>query len=985
MLLSVNFISGANWDNVKNKQDVAFDGTQVKGNKLLEMYSPIEIVNTFGLGETLFEGYLTQHDDVCLINCKSTMKINLHKKGVLIDDITFRVLQKDGSFVEEEITNYQIRYSSDGEWKSYNLGKEIKAGIYVIELYAKKQPYQTIDWVIKTNGKWLEEWALWGEGDGLISYYKLDETSGTVIDSHGSSNGVNYGATPSVAGKINTAYNFSGEDDYINCSDNSNLRPANVSVSAWIYSPIDLTSDFAVSMPYDDEAVWDEPYVSYSIGIRDTKKIFGILNVDGVYTEIVDTSDAVADTWYHVVLTYNGTTATLYKNASSIGTPAESSGVITYGGTPSLSIGTRSVHMFGEYWKGRVDEIGIWNRSLNSTEVTELYNSGEGLPYEGEDFSVELNQPENDSTQTENVFFNVTLTPPDVNITNSTLKIWNSTDSLIYENTQTYTLQNTTMNENWTILEGNFSNQNYLWNVEGCYENQTTGVYINCTYADYNYSFTWVPFSINTENHTSPVIETSYQTFTLNISTAENYSIQNGRLVYNGTIHDYADKTDLGSGDYFLTKSIYIPSGVTGFSSENRSFYWNLTIVNEETGGSTNSVSSSYNQTVNELLFGLCGGVCDVPILNFTLYDEETGVEIDGAINNVTFQATFNLGGTYTQLLKNYSINNLSVNTNEFDFCTSEEDNIIYCDMDLFYSAEEYADKDYFLNNATLTNNTNEIALYLLNETNALEFFISVKRNLIPLPYVSVNVEKYFIGEGVYKTVEIDETGVDGDFTSYLDLDKKYKFKIYEDDLLISSQIKKAICESAPCRITLTVTEEEEDLMAGYYSAYADNVLYNLSYNGGTKMVIFDFIDTTGTANYFRLKIFEGFANQSDTLIYDKILYTSSGQITYNMSNYTSGGFTAKTYIARSPDEFIGFLNFNIEALAGALGIFGLFISLILILVIIFGFSVKPVTLIMGVPLALTLCKLMGIVSLSSTAIISIYILGGVAVVSLSR
>jgi len=30
---------------------------------------------------------------------------------------------------------------------------------------------------------------------------------------------------------------------------------------------------------------------------------------------------------------------------------------------------------------GLIDEVGIWSRALNSTEVSELYNSGSGLAY----------------------------------------------------------------------------------------------------------------------------------------------------------------------------------------------------------------------------------------------------------------------------------------------------------------------------------------------------------------------------------------------------------------------------------------------------------------------------------------------------------------------------------------------------------------------------------------------------------------------------
>ena len=33
------------------------------------------------------------------------------------------------------------------------------------------------------------------------------------------------------------------------------------------------------------------------------------------------------------------------------------------------------------YYNGILDEIGVWDRELTSTEVTELYNSGSGKQY----------------------------------------------------------------------------------------------------------------------------------------------------------------------------------------------------------------------------------------------------------------------------------------------------------------------------------------------------------------------------------------------------------------------------------------------------------------------------------------------------------------------------------------------------------------------------------------------------------------------------
>jgi len=67
--------------------------------------------------------------------------------------------------------------------------------------------------------------------DDLVFYYQLDETTGTVIDSVGTYNLTNYGATPNVAGKISTAYDFDGTNDYIG-SNTKSLNTNNLTLNA---------------------------------------------------------------------------------------------------------------------------------------------------------------------------------------------------------------------------------------------------------------------------------------------------------------------------------------------------------------------------------------------------------------------------------------------------------------------------------------------------------------------------------------------------------------------------------------------------------------------------------------------------------------------------------------------------------------------------------------------------------------------------------
>ena len=80
------------------------------------------------------------------------------------------------------------------------------------------------------------------------------------------------------------------------------------------------------------------------------------------------------DTWYQVAATYDGTTQRFYVNgnfdASAVRDLNTGSGNVKIGKQPDWS---------GAYFKGEIDEVGIWDKALTATEISALYNSGSGL------------------------------------------------------------------------------------------------------------------------------------------------------------------------------------------------------------------------------------------------------------------------------------------------------------------------------------------------------------------------------------------------------------------------------------------------------------------------------------------------------------------------------------------------------------------------------------------------------------------------------
>jgi len=687
------------------------------------------------------------------------------------------------------------------------------------------------------------------------------------------------------------------------------------------------------------------------------------------------TTTFTSGSWYSLGCSSDNGTLKLYINGDNVANASGAAG-------STLGVVNQFGHSGAKNFT--IDEFGFWNRTLNFSEVAELYNLGAGLEYgvtSGAPTPTMTNlisPTDGSSSSISEINFTANYTADAIyNLTNATYYVWNSTG--IFNDTYVIKI-NGTYNQT-TQQINDFISGDYEWNVKACYANAT---FSNCSWAASNYSLTWVALTVIATKYNTSALETSNQQFRINVSTSTGYDLQNARLVYNGTEYSSVTKTALGGGNYTLSKSISIPAGTSGFSVENRTFFWNVSLVNEATGLSNYQVSGNYNQTVNELLFGLCSVTLNVSLLNFTLYDEGNGSQINGASNATTFQGTFDIGATSGNLLKTYSINNLSTALTEFDFCTANYTSAIYADLNLFYTAVDYVEKNYFLNNATLTNVTNEINLYLLEETEALEFFIDVEQDLDPLINATINIDKYFVGEGVYKTVEIDETDTDGEFTAYLDLDKQYKFTISKDGEVLGTISKRATCDAAPCEITLSLTTSSDNPFDIFDTAFASNVIYNLSFNSATKIITFDFIDTTGLATYFRMIVYQSYTNQTAISIYDNTLYTSSGGMTFNLTGY-SGDFKAEIYISRSPESFLDFITIAISSIAGVLGTLGMFSALLFILTIIFGLSFKPSILVMSVPFALTTAKLAGFVSLSATSIAVLFVLAIIATLVMSK
>lgn len=213
----------------------------------------------------------------------------------------------------------------------------------------------------------------------LRYYYTFDDnkTSGTAsYDSTDTLNGtLTNGVTSGQTGKIGQSYDFNAGDSEYVVLDSSSIPDFkamdNFSVSVWFY-PDTVGENNQWFIGRDQES--NRQFV-FGLAMN---KLSGYINGGGAYT-FVSNSTFSASQWIHGVFTRQGSMMRIYLNGNLDGALNGYSTINT--SNQPTSIGRRAFSTSQKFFDGKLDEIAIFNKTLNATEVAELYNSGSGLDY----------------------------------------------------------------------------------------------------------------------------------------------------------------------------------------------------------------------------------------------------------------------------------------------------------------------------------------------------------------------------------------------------------------------------------------------------------------------------------------------------------------------------------------------------------------------------------------------------------------------------
>ena len=211
---------------------------------------------------------------------------------------------------------------------------------------------------------------------GIVGYWALDETIGTAIDLVNRNNGAMVGSiVQGLTGKIDKCVGGDGTSMYINVGDVAALNVEQLTLSVWFDISVNSYDCPASKINGGLSAGWAMTTESTKLRVR-------VADNATHFAQLDSTTTVTTGAWFHAVMTSDGTNLKLYINGSQEGSDTAFPYSIGYesGIYSKFQIGARGEDPTA-FFKGGIDEVGVWNRALTTTEITELYNAGSGKTY----------------------------------------------------------------------------------------------------------------------------------------------------------------------------------------------------------------------------------------------------------------------------------------------------------------------------------------------------------------------------------------------------------------------------------------------------------------------------------------------------------------------------------------------------------------------------------------------------------------------------
>jgi hypothetical protein len=217
----------------------------------------------------------------------------------------------------------------------------------------------------------------------LISYWKMDEASGSAVDSEPTGTPQDMtetGTISSIAGIVTNAREAASAE-YFSRTDEADISTGNIdfTIAAWV----NLNAVAHVSARYlvgkwGGSAATQEFLLFYDSA---TPRFYFAVGDGSTFSQAASTTFGApsVNTWYLIVAWHDSVNNQIgiSVNAGAADVVSWTTGAVDSG--TGLAVGALSAAGTTGTSTLRVDEVGFWKKVLTSGERTELYNAGAGI------------------------------------------------------------------------------------------------------------------------------------------------------------------------------------------------------------------------------------------------------------------------------------------------------------------------------------------------------------------------------------------------------------------------------------------------------------------------------------------------------------------------------------------------------------------------------------------------------------------------------
>jgi hypothetical protein len=231
--------------------------------------------------------------------------------------------------------------------------------------------------------------------NGLLAYWKHDEASGNVLDSHAAHDLTEDGGTLSseTPGKLVNSRGYPGSV-VVRGSDgiwNQLTGMTGLSLSCWVKFNSLPTAGNSIDLISKGPAA--ASWTTIQLALTNLAGVYSISAYANPASKTGVTFTPVVGQWYYIAASIEGgnITISIGDGTSVVHTSGTYSGSLVDVGSEDFMLGGSEQTKLGpayleRFLDGELDEVAMWNRGLSQAHVELLFNSGNGLPYS--DFTV---------------------------------------------------------------------------------------------------------------------------------------------------------------------------------------------------------------------------------------------------------------------------------------------------------------------------------------------------------------------------------------------------------------------------------------------------------------------------------------------------------------------------------------------------------------------------------------------------------------------